>query len=177
MDIQKYIDICYPIAVEKGFYGPETKIEDHLMGIVSEIGEAYEAHRNGKFADIKKIEMILNEDNFLRDEKDLIRHYEAHISGTFEDEISDIFIRLFNLSAHERFSIKLKTGDFYNIGWTNFSGDLLMIQDQMIYQRDYSLGLSLLYGFCNFHKIDIEKYIQAKIEYNKTRPMLHGKEY
>lgn len=176
MNIEKLIKENYEIAKSKGFYPDDSKIEGHLMGIVSEIGEAYEAHRQGKFCNPvwfeSSLRMLSDKPGFMFSE-----WYKDRISGTFEDELADIFIRLFNLYGWLRKELKLKTGDFYNIGWTNISGDLLMIQRQIVEQRDYSFGLSLLYGFCNHHKIDIESHIQAKMEYNKTREHLHGKAY
>jgi NTP pyrophosphatase (non-canonical NTP hydrolase) len=172
MNIKKYIRECYEIAQSKGFYPEDSKIEDHLMGIVSEIGEAYEAHRGGKFSNFNQDSL----DSLLLNTH-AISIYKEYLSGTFEDEIADVFIRLFNLVAWEEKKLFLNKGAFYVEGWTNIPGDLLMIQNQIVYQRDYSFGLSLLYGFCIHHKIEIEKHIQVKIEYNKTREYLHGKQY
>jgi NTP pyrophosphatase (non-canonical NTP hydrolase) len=57
------------------------------------------------------------------DNKDFL----INIKDTFEDEIADVFIRLFDL--------------------------------------------------CGYMDIDIEKHIQAKMQYNKTRPYKHDKKY
>jgi len=94
------------------------------MLIVSELGEALEAHRCGK---------MCNDDIFIFSigwlEEGIFPEidYENNIKGTFEEEIADTFIRLADL--------------------------------------------------CGYLKIDIEKHIKAKLEYNKTRPEKHGKKY
>jgi NTP pyrophosphatase (non-canonical NTP hydrolase) len=93
--------LCHEIAREKGFWDKERNIGELLMLIVSELGEALEAHRKNQTGMMQK--------------------------DTFEDELADVFIRLFDMCA----------------------------------------GLG----------IDVERQIQWKLEYNKKRPRLHGKEY
>lgn len=119
MEIKKLIEESHNTAKEKGFWDTERNVGEMLMLVVSELGEALEAHRHDKFADWKDIEKTTPgfED----------KAFEAKIKDTFEDEIADVFIRL---------------------------GDL-----------------------CGGLGIDIEKHIEAKMAYNKTREKLHGKKY
>lgn len=95
-----------------------TVISSKLMLVVSELGEALEALRNRNLCKIERIPdtVEVNNDMFLQFVKD-----------TFEDEIADVFIRLFDL--------------------------------------------------CGFMQIDIERHINLKMNYNSTRPKLHGKEF
>jgi NTP pyrophosphatase (non-canonical NTP hydrolase) len=121
---------CHEIAKSKGFYddiefciecGNEGRnISELLMLIVSELGEACEALRKNKHADLE---------NFKRFEKDnyIENGFISSIKDTFEDEIADTFIRLFDL--------------------------------------------------CGYLNIDIEKYIELKMQYNKSREHKHGKEF
>lgn len=134
MNITRLIKEAHDNAVEKGFYDcpicegkeslmpdngrekcscwetagidPNRNIGELLMLIVSELGEALEAHRNN---------------NLYRYSKPL------EIINCFEYEIADVFIRLADL--------------------------------------------------CGYLNIDIEKHIEAKMAYNKTRQRKHGKEY
>jgi len=69
--IADWVRECHLAAREKGFWEKERNIGEMLMLIVSELGEAIEAHRT---------------DNFGIGKKD-----------TFEDEIADTVIRLFDL--------------------------------------------------------------------------------
>lgn len=96
----------YEANAAKGFWDNERNIGELLMLVVSELGEALEAHRKGRMNDPK---------------------IEGFQKDTFEDEIADTFIRLFDLAG----------------------------------------GLG----------IDIEKNITQKLEYNASRPRLHGKKY
>lgn len=106
--------------IEKGFNNPNYNIGELLMLVTSELGEALESHRKGKFS---------NWEHFENDISKLgkIESFKLHIKDTFEDEIADAVLRLLDLSARLN--------------------------------------------------IDLEKHINAKVEYNKTRPHLHGKNY
>lgn len=103
-----------------GFWDRERNVGELLMLVTSELGEALEAHRNGRFSQ-------LNESCTSQDKETRKNNFEKYVKDTFEDEIADAIIRLLDLSA----------------------------------------GLG----------IDIEKHINAKIQYNKLRKKLHGKLY
>jgi len=106
--------------IEKGFNNPNYNIGELLMLITSELGEALESHRKGKFSNWESFDLDISK---IEESK----AFETHIKDTFEDEIADAVIRLFDLSARLN--------------------------------------------------IDLEKQINAKVRYNKTRPYLHGKKY
>ena len=103
----------------KGFWDKDRNVGEMLMLVVSELGEAMEAHRKGRFTDSCEPD--------IKDIPPTITDFEVRVKDTFEDEIADAVIRLMDLSA----------------------------------------GLG----------IDLEWHINAKINYNKTRPFLHGKKY
>jgi len=69
--IQTLVEECHAQAREKGFWDRDRNVGEMLMLIVSELGEAVEAHRKGQFG--------LNQ------------------KDTFEDELADTAIRLFDL--------------------------------------------------------------------------------
>ena len=93
--------------LQNAIFAKDSKLEDHIMGIVSEVGEAYEAHRNGRFFSNnftgEMLDAIIN--NEFR-EGAIISWYPKNLSGTFEDEIADTFIRLFNLITHYKIDIE-----------------------------------------------------------------------
>jgi len=152
MNINRLIKEAHDNAIEKGFYEcpeclgkgkvncgcseepdimecPEcngTRIDQNknipgmLMLVITEISEAVEALRKNKHADY-------NEDAVVETYTNCSTWFEEHYKDTFEDEIADVFIRLFDL--------------------------------------------------CGYMNIDIEKHIKAKMEYNKTRPKKHNKEF
>lgn len=69
--VTDWIGECHQAARRKGFWEKERNIGEMLMLVVSELGEAIEAHRAGNFG--------------------------IGMKDTFEDEIADTVIRLFDL--------------------------------------------------------------------------------
>lgn len=203
-EIKNYITEAHKTAVEKGFYGcpeckgtgwtaddgctscqgsginPNRNIGELLMLIVTELSEAVEAHRENKHADIK---------NYLSGIYEGMGHRSFHsfIKDTFEDEIADVFIRLFDLCGY----LKIEPG-FSGIivdKIENVPEHLFFINQYIcgLYKRRFGLIenvrdnikdiLVLLGIMCHQFKIDIDKHIKFKMAYNKTRPRKHGKEY
>ena len=72
----------------KGFWDNERNVGELLMLITSELGEAMEAHRKGKFA---------NGHLMATSYATWKEWFEKHYKDTFEDELADVFIRLFDL--------------------------------------------------------------------------------
>lgn len=77
----------------KGFWDNKRNVGELLMLVTSELGEAMEAHRKGRFAEFEQAETNVR----LGGEWDA--NFKAHIKDTFEDEIADAVIRLLDLSA------------------------------------------------------------------------------
>jgi len=185
MNIKKYIKECYELAKEKGFYPDDSKIEDHLMGIVSELGEAYEAHRGGNIASEKglafSIDQILENFNLPIH----IDYYIKYFKDSSEDEIADVFIRLFNLCGWLGIenvelknieSMKRKDISMLLLSITHLCSDMAFSENKQDI-RYITMPLEMLIFYCKDNNIPIEKHIQAKHEFNKTREHLHGKQY
>lgn len=193
MNIPKLIKEARQHVIDKGFYTPTNNIGELLMMIVSELGEALEAHRNNRFANWKAFNKIKNECEFnlksIPEEKIKFKKEEAFslcIKDTFEDEIADVFIRLFSLCGYLGIIFEYKkdygvSGIDENIPSCLLHSCKLFIDSEYHHDIDRSHYLqkaySYLIDFCKHHEIDIEKHIIAKMEYNKTRPHKHGKEY
>jgi NTP pyrophosphatase (non-canonical NTP hydrolase) len=120
--LNKFAQDIYKANKAKGFWDKERNVGEMLMLIVSELGEAMEAHRKGRNCEYQ-IEQTTWDINptFA---KDLFENYQK---DTFEDEIADTMIRLLDM--------------------------------------------------CGGLGIDIEAHIYNKLQYNKTRERLHGKNY
>lgn len=97
-------------VLKKGF--EHQAIATNLMLIVSELGEALEAHRKNKSANLIMFELEMptvyrdKDYNICRVEPDIPItqvnaffkvSFERHIKDTFEDEIADAFLRLMDL--------------------------------------------------------------------------------
>lgn len=129
MELRELTKIIHQNNREKGFWDKPRNVGEMLMLVVSELGEAIEAHRQRQFANFDEFNQTLaNLTNATGDEmKAKKTAFEVILKDTFEDEISDAIIRLLDMAG----------------------------------------GLD----------IDIQKHIELKMEYNKTRQRLHGKGY
>lgn len=90
----------HQIAKAKGFWDSERNVGELLMLVTSELGEAMEAHRKGKFANTERIDSEIRENQMC--ENNSIRlngSFVEDIKDSFEDEIADTIIRLLDLCA------------------------------------------------------------------------------
>ena len=93
------------MAREKGFWDSEKRnIPEALLLIISEVSEATEALRKNHHADKKvvidllhDIEMSKIDEEFTFSNDDFKAVFEKNIKSSFEDEIADVAIRLFDL--------------------------------------------------------------------------------
>lgn len=105
MNIKEVSKEIHNNAIDKGFWDGPRNTGELLMLCVSELAEALEAHRKSKKADrsgfIEREDQILksyiNHTNQL-EVSDFKRIFEHKIKDTFEDEIADTVIRLFDLA-------------------------------------------------------------------------------
>lgn len=183
MNIPELIKKSHDNAVQKGFYpeGEQKNIGELLMLIVSELGEALEAHRKNKFADIaiyeKYVESVWPDFS--------IPKFETFIKDTFEDELADVCIRLFDLCGY----LDIQPIDFpHGVTIDNNVGEFLLTITHMVcllkesLEEDYKNEsmyevIHYIKVFCEIHNIDLEKHIELKMKYNETREYKHGKNY
>ena len=102
--MKQFIDKAHSTAKEKGFWETERNVSEMLMLIVSELAEAQEALRKNHYSE-KQISKQLHGDIHLdiTDEEFVFQSiawkeaFETHVKSSFEDEIADVAIRLFDL--------------------------------------------------------------------------------
>lgn len=98
------INKAHATAKEKGFWDTERNVSEMLMLIVSEVAEAQEALRKNHYTD-QSVANGLKQDidlNYADDEFQLNQGiwkslFEEKVKSSFEDEIADVAIRLFDL--------------------------------------------------------------------------------
>ena len=92
----------------KGFWDKERNVGEMLMLVTSELGEAMEAHRKGKFANWSTFNT--------NQQTDFKTNFEANIKDSFEDEIADAIIRLLDMVGGLNIDIEkqLTTKLYYN---------------------------------------------------------------
>lgn len=86
--------------VEKGFWEGQKNVGELLMLVVSELGEAIEAHRKQKFSLFHRLKQrIIDDYDWQNPNLTIKSFFEEDIKDTFQDEIADTIIRLLDLSA------------------------------------------------------------------------------
>jgi len=84
----------------RGFDVSKENVGQTLMLVVSELSEALEAHRKDKQANYNGFDAMIwkNQDQERFETKENFKQsFECCFKDTFEDEIADTFIRLFDL--------------------------------------------------------------------------------
>lgn len=102
MKIKEIAQEIHQNNIAKGFWEdkPHKNVGELLMLCVSELSEALEAHRKSKHANLEVYENCIKSDDILEEDKEIYIQQEfiRNIKDTFEDEIADTVIRLFDLS-------------------------------------------------------------------------------
>ena len=98
------IDKAHQVAKDKGFWETERNKPEMLMLIVSELAEALEALRKDYVSEPaavnalhQDLELEKHDEEFNVDIVDWKEVFERRIKSTFEDELADVAIRLFDL--------------------------------------------------------------------------------
>ena len=105
MNIKDTITKAHSIAKEKGFWEEEKRnIPEALLLIISEVSEATEALRKNHYANQEVVDSLAQDLELDKtDEEFLLKtlvwkgKFEDNIKSTFQDEIADVAIRLFDL--------------------------------------------------------------------------------
>lgn len=166
----------------KGFWDKERNLGELLMLVVSEAGEAIEAHRKGRFANLRVYEEMAVDIEMFHHEAFL-----ANIKDTFEDELADIVIRMLDFAGWKKYDLHQPEGvdADNNVGaallavvaevcWINeFEGE---INDEFI-ADSVALTIERVYAIARNTGCDLDFHISHKLSYNRTRPAKHGKQY
>jgi len=102
--MKNLISQAHEMAKSKGFWEGERNKPEMLMLVVSELAEALEALRKDHYADQDVVESLSHDIELDRtDEEFMLKainwktSFEQGVKSSFEDEIADVAIRLFDL--------------------------------------------------------------------------------
>jgi NTP pyrophosphatase (non-canonical NTP hydrolase) len=92
MNFKELIPAIHSNAIAKGFWKEEGDKRKPLMLVISEIGEAVEAHRKG---------LMANKEQFIKDLSisDFKDAFKTHMKDSMGDELADVVIRLLDYSG------------------------------------------------------------------------------
>lgn len=166
MNLKQLITRSHKQSVEKGFWENPMSFDMAMTLIISEISEAVEAHRKGR------LEPDWNDTQSVKE--------------SFGAEIADAIIRIFDWCGRHDYELEFipKTGFQY---WNKVDEGSNFMHLFYTFSHYWSVGedkestfeslFNWLMDYSKFHKIDIEKYILWKLDYNMSRPYKHGKNY
>jgi NTP pyrophosphatase (non-canonical NTP hydrolase) len=102
--MKNLISQAHEMAKSKGFWEGERNKSELLMLIVSELAEALEALRKDDYADQDVVESLSRDLELDRTDEEFLfkainwkTSFEQGVKSSFEDEIADVAIRLFDL--------------------------------------------------------------------------------
>lgn len=172
-------------AVKKGFWEKPVYLEQKLLLIISEICEAQDADRKRKTADLVAYHAAESAAKGQTKEA-----YEAHVKDSFEAEIAGTLIRCIDYCVYNKIDFKLirefepkqefadstdvSTQLFYLAGLVGLLNNAKTTNPSDILPRVIYFAFWLCW---NRWSIDIVKFIHLEHEYNKQRPVKHGKAY
>ena len=95
---------AHQVAKDKGFWEEERNKPEMLMLIVSELAEALEALRKDDYADQEVVANLAHDLELDRTDEEFMlkaltwkQSFEQGVKSSFEDELADVAIRLFDL--------------------------------------------------------------------------------
>ena len=185
MNLNELRDEAYAIAKANGWHEQKHSDEHYIMLIITEIAEAVQADRKDKHADVAKFKewqgnsLPLSEETRIRRFKE---DFEAYIKNSVEDELADVVIRCLDLAGLRGFDLEevatlagelesLKEG----IGFTNFCYVLSGISTCDDSTEEKVIGIiAVMLKYCELTGIDLEWFIEQKMNYNRLRGYHHG---
>ena len=187
--LNRYAKDCHQRAVAKGFWDEPHSVGHYLMLVVSELSEAVEADRLGKWAKLSP-EAVKN----LRvvSDAEFTQAFLWFVKDRVEDEIADAVIRLLDLlgwiigdKALTSYQVNSAFGVYGKEKLPAMLTDALMpIVAELCGASAYGdvttgilNAIKSLEQLCDHLGIDLMAHIELKLKYNATRPALHGKKY
>ena len=191
MNLNELRDRAYKTACEHGFHDEELSNEHCLCLVISELMEAVEADRKGRFAKVPvdKKGTIFDERTFHYQNKYFAENFETYIKDCVEDELADAVIRLLDLAGLRNISIddfpeEAIYGASESCVGETFTESIYAISTLPIrhfYKYNYSfenqIGHTLLsiFGLAKHLNIDLLWHVNQKMRYNELRENKHGK--
>ena len=188
----EFIERAHKMACNHGFHDKELSIEHCLMLVITEISEMEKADPKEKHAQVAMYESLKNTSQFenLKEAHGKFC-FETFIKDTFEDEMADVCIRLYetivrnvwmsfeenemDIDMHEDYEEHLSS-----LSLTEKSFALCGVLLKALEYRPKEIigsSLCLIELIAEEMHVDLFWFIEQKMEYNETRKKLHGKKY
>ena len=185
MNFNELRDRAYKCACDHGFHDKEYSDEHWMMLIITEISEAVNADRKGKYAEINVWDKWT--DKFpIRSNEDYIDDFERYVKDSVEDELADVVIRLLDFAGAKGIDINLNNislSDIFIQDTASFCENCYALCQKItdLYycsiQCKFEYLLFDAFELAKLYSIDLFKFIDLKMRYNELRPYKNGKNY
>lgn len=194
IDFNALRDRAYKCACAHGFHNTELSNGHLLMLVITELSEAVEADRKGKyFKGISTFEHEFNRYYALVDENKRFEcAFEKYVKDTVPDEMADAVIRLLDLTGLRGISLEFANGDIDDciedmaeackdetFTESIYSISTLPVRYDGIFDFPTAVNDMILsiFGLAKHLDIDLLWHIEQKMRYNELRENKHGKKY
>ncbi len=202
MTRQELIERSHRQARNAGFWDKRTgspeDVAELLMLVISECGEAVEADRKGRDADLAFFDRVSRQDpgdeasiNGAPYDGSFVSRFRLFVKDSVGDELSDVVIRIADmmggLEVPSTYGPGINAFAKYDstFGSESFCASMFDCVSALFpdSRRVTSLAFQLercLMCICTLahhHNIDIERHVLLKLDYNLTRAKMHGKAY
>lgn len=164
---------------------PRPRVQTAWL-VITELAEATEAERAGKYADLETFEaeytrMVAQwKDKDKTEQACFKSSFLSNIKDTFEDEIADAVIRLLDFGASEGVKLYDAPVTQHELAASNEEAFFDVANDLSEYVKDKDSDGYLLTALSQLRAIsvrmgfDLWKHVDLKLRYNATRPKMHG---
>ena len=194
IDFNALRDRAYKCACAHGFHNTELSNGHLLMLVITELSEAVEADRKGKyFKGISTFEREFNRYSALVDENKRFEcAFEKYVKDTVSDEMADAVIRLLDLAGLRGISLEFANGDIDDciedmaeackdetFTESIYSISTLPVRYDGIFDFPTAVNDMILsiFGLAKHLDVDLFWHIEQKMKYNELRENKHGKRY
>lgn len=190
-----YVEPIFANAELKNFHKSWT-LKQKLMLIITELSESVEADRKNNICGDAKREYFEERIKLLPSFP--VNSFKNNIKDTLEDELADVFIRICDLlgllyrdhasynEIMDRIEKMSKTSTQLVFAVDNYIDIIFNITDTIrnIYHTDYTTkeiffgsALAQIFQLAERMQIPLKKHVDWKMQYNASRPTMHGGKY
>jgi NTP pyrophosphatase (non-canonical NTP hydrolase) len=182
--LQTWAKEIHANAIAKGFYPENPKDrndKEMLMLIICELAEAVEAHRENRWMDSGRPGIV--PEDLANDPDNFEANFKALVKDTVEDEMADALIRILDYAQHKGLVFtEAYSFDAIPVINESFAANCFIALCEITDNPNMAkhiIGYMIrqIIGICDEYNIDICFHVEAKMKYNATRPIRHGKAY
>lgn len=174
-------DDVYNDAKEMGIHGKDYPDSHWLMPVLADIAAAAKAEEAGERVNQYGYDLFAREDD---DNEDFAHNYSCFIKGTMEDKMASACIRILDFMGLKGYTVAGHMEGYLDfatalLGRSAAFGEVLTFGEVMLalafsltksYEGAFAWinsTLVTIFAYCVFHGINISKYIELRMAYNK----------